>query len=217
MRPRWGVARTVLFALGTATAATLTVFVAGFVVFVVAVRSAGPPADPRADGIVVLTGGEARIDGALALLAEGRAGRLLISGVNPAVTEAALARTLAADKRRLLDCCTDLDRVAADTVGNARSTERWTRERGYRSLIVVTSDYHMPRSLAEIAGLMPDTRLVPYPIRDGAPLGEVVTQPDRLRLLLQEYVKYLGARVRLLLGPPEADAAAITLAAPIGR
>jgi hypothetical protein len=91
----------------------------GFVDFAEDVADAEPPADPRAEGIVVLTGGTARIDGALQLLAEGRANRLLISGVNPAVTRQALASTVSDGLRWVLDCCVDLDHQAQDTIGNA--------------------------------------------------------------------------------------------------
>src|SRR5581483_8022771 len=134
--------------------------VTGFVDFAESVASAGPPADPHAQGIVVLTGGTARIDGALQLLAEGRASRLLISGVNPMVTKEALATTVDKSLRPVLDCCVDLDRRAQDTIGNAVETREWADRRGFSSLIVVTSDYHMPRSMAELAHAMPDKRLI---------------------------------------------------------
>src|ERR1700730_13499207 len=114
------------------------VLLVGFVDFAEDVASAEPPADPRAEGIVVLTGGAARIDGALQLLAEGRANRLLISGVNPAVTRQALAATVSDGLRRVLDCCVDLDHQAQDTIGNAVSTREWADQRGFSSLIVVT-------------------------------------------------------------------------------
>ena len=81
-----------------------------------------PPPDPRADGIVVLTGDTARIDGALALLAEGRAERLLISGVNPTVGRETIAETgRHRSSRPALDCCVDIDH-ARDTIENASST-----------------------------------------------------------------------------------------------
>ncbi len=191
--------RRIATALLGLTLFTVVAFVAGFAAFVLAVGRPAP-ADPHADGIVVLTGAGARIDGAVQLLAEGRADRLLISGVNPMVSEGALARTLDAARRPLLSCCVDLDREAEDTIGNARATGRWALQRGYRSLIVVTSDYHMPRSLAEMAGAMPGALLVPYPITDAA--AHPVLRPATLRVLVSEYVKYLGARVRLLVDRP---------------
>src|SRR5947209_3861161 len=103
----------------------------GFVDFAEDVAGAAPPADTRAEGIVVLTGGTARIDGALQLLAEGRASRLLISGVNPVVTRQALASTVSDNLRGMLDCCVDLDHLAQDTIGNAAETREWADQRGF--------------------------------------------------------------------------------------
>ncbi len=148
---------------------------------------------PRADGIVVLTGGTARIDGALALLAEGRAERLLISGVNPAVGRDAIAEMVPADLRPALDCCVDLDH-ARDTIENATSTGAWTTEQGFSSLIVVTSDYHMPRSMAELADAMPGVRLIAFPVSSpDLDLRRWWRDPVVFNLLIREYSKYLVA------------------------
>jgi 1-acyl-sn-glycerol-3-phosphate acyltransferase len=131
------------------------VLAAGFVAFAMSIAGARVPAGARAEGIVVLTGGGGRIDGALHLLAEGRARRLLISGVNPSVDIGALAGTVDKELEVALACCVDLGRDARDTIGNAAETRDWARTKGYTSLIVVTSDYHMPRSMAELAEAMP--------------------------------------------------------------
>ncbi len=121
--------------------------IVGFVIFVGGISDASPPANPKAEGIVVLTGGSARIDSALHLLAEGRAGRLLISGVNPAVGSRAIADTVDPDLTSVIACCVDLGHDARDTIGNATETRDWAEQHNYASLIVVTSAYHMPRSL----------------------------------------------------------------------
>jgi uncharacterized SAM-binding protein YcdF (DUF218 family) len=185
--------RRLLFAAAAAVAAGLVV---GFVGFVHSVVETLPPTDPRADGIVVLTGGAARIDGALQLLAEGRADRLLISGVNPAVTGETLAATVADDLRSVLACCVDLDH-ARDTIENAAEAKRWAGRRGFSSLIVVTSDYHMPRSMAELAEAMPDTRLVPYPVSNpDLHLDDWWRDPQVFGLLAREYGKYLLVEAR---------------------
>lgn len=174
----------------------------GFVDFAEDVAGAEPPADARAEGIVVLTGGTARIDGALQLLAEGRANRLLISGVNPAVTRQALASTVSDGLRRVLDCCVDLDRQAQDTIGNAVSTREWADQRGFSSLIVVTSDYHMRRSMAELAFAMPDKRLIAFPVSNpDLHLASWWRDPATLSLLVREYGKYLVAETRRLVSP----------------
>jgi uncharacterized SAM-binding protein YcdF (DUF218 family) len=174
--------------------------VAGFVAFASSIADTHPPADVRAEGIVVLTGGSARIDGALRLLAEGRAKRLLISGVNPTVDLRALAGTIDKELEVALACCVDLGRDARDTIGNAAEARDWAKTRGYTSLIIVTSDYHMPRSMAELAEAMPKVRLIAYPVSNPElHLGEWWNNASAFGLLLREYGKYLlaAARVRI--------------------
>lgn len=198
----WGVVKrlrsVLLFVLGGVALA----LVLGFVHFAYSVVEALPPADARADGIVVLTGGSARIDGALQLLAEGRGDRLLISGVNPSVTRKVLAGGLDDELRAIIRCCVDLDRKAEDTVGNAFETRKWAERQGFSSLIIVTSDYHMPRSMAELAETMPDKRLVPFPISNpDLHLGDWWRDPDAFALLVREYGKFLLTEGRLMIAP----------------
>jgi uncharacterized SAM-binding protein YcdF (DUF218 family) len=194
--PRRGSFRRLPLVLTGAAAAGLVV---GFIHFAENVSKAAPPDDPHAEGIVVLTGGTARIDGALALLAEGRAERLLISGVNPAVGRDTLAGMVPGELRPVLDCCVDLDH-ARDTIENATSTGQWTTRRGFSSLIVVTSDYHMPRSMAELAGAMPGIRLIPFPVSSpDLDLTRWWSDRDVFGLLVREYGKYLLAETRQLL------------------
>ena len=176
--------------------------VAGFVGFAQNVAEATVPADPRAEGIVVLTGGSARIDSALDLLVEGRASRLLISGVNPAVSEKTLAHALGSGYGVALECCVDLGHAAQDTIGNAIETRKWAERLHFSSLIVVTSAYHMRRSMAELASAMPDIRLLAVPISNpDLDLVDWWKQPGTFALLAREYGKYLLTVVRLALVP----------------
>jgi uncharacterized SAM-binding protein YcdF (DUF218 family) len=186
-----------------AIAAAALGLVAGFVAFVSDVSAARPPGAAKAEGIVVLTGGSARIDTALHLLAEGHAHRLLISGVNPAVGSGAIAETVDPDLKSVIACCVDLGHEARDTIGNAAETRDWVRQHRYGSLIVVTSAYHMPRSLAELADALPEVSLIPYPISNPElHLADWWNEPEAFALLLREYGKYLLAAARLALGPP---------------
>lgn len=180
----------------------------GFVAFIDDVNRTAPPTDPRAEGIVVLTGGSARIDGALRLMAEGRAGRVLISGVNPAVGPAALAGVLEGNLDEMMECCVDLGHIATDTNTNAAEARDWAKQQGFTSLIVVTSSYHMPRSLAELHAAMPGVELIPYPI--AAPELNLVDwwrEPATFTMLAREYGKFLVASARAFLNlPPAAHA-----------
>ena len=184
-----------LSAAALLAAIALSAFAGGFVVFAERVANAHVPHRPRADGIVALTGGADRIEDAAALLGSGSASRLLISGVHERTTGGALAER-SPQLARLMACCVDLGRDALDTRGNAREAGEWVRRKGYDSLIVVTSAYHMPRSLAEIARELPGVKLVPYPVNpEGRDYSGWQGDPDLFRLLLVEYTKYILARL----------------------
>jgi uncharacterized SAM-binding protein YcdF (DUF218 family) len=114
----------------------------GFVGFLSQLRGAEIKPERRADGIVVLTGGSSRVSDAMELLAGGYGRRLLISGVHPTNAASDISRSLPdnspPDNQKLLSCCVDLDRSAVNTRSNAAETRRWARDRGFKSLIVVT-------------------------------------------------------------------------------
>ncbi len=153
--------------------------------------------DRNADGIVVLTGGTSRVADALELLASGRGKRLLITGVNPGTTTGDIARQVL-NYNRLLACCVDLDYSALNTLGNAVQARRWTLEHGFHTLIVVTSAYHMPRALAELAHQLPDAALIPFPVvSDRLRIEPWWSNGATTRLVLSEYLKYLFAKVRM--------------------
>jgi len=162
--------------------------------------------DRNADGVVVLTGGTSRVADALELLASGHGKRLLITGVNPGTTTADIAHQ-ATGYARILSCCVDLDYSAINTLGNAVETRRWAVDRGFHSLIVVTSAYHMPRALAEIAHQLPDVALIPYPVvSDRLRVEPWWSNGDTTRLVLSEYLKFLFAKVRMRFDTVAAEA-----------
>ncbi len=171
--------------------------VLGFPVFLWLLPNQEIVLDRNADGIVVLTGGTSRVTDALELLAAGRGKRLLITGVNPGTTTADIARQVTGYDR-FLGCCVDLDYSAINTLGNAVETRRWAIDRGFRSLIIVTSAYHMPRALAEISHQLPDVTLVPFPVvSDRLRVEPWWSNGTTTRLVLSEYIKYLFAHVRM--------------------
>ncbi|MEO0919530.1 MAG: YdcF family protein, partial [Pseudomonadota bacterium] len=170
----------------------------GFVLFVAQVRSFQvPDASVEADGIVVLTGGVARLGAAAELLREGRGGKLLISGVNEN-TSAETVKSLLSIDDAIFDCCVDLDRDALDTIGNARAALQWALQNEFRTILWVTNDYHMQRSLLEISRIDDGTlSITPYPVSNtSGPTNSWVAFMDRYRVLAGEYAKYLVALVR---------------------
>src|SRR5919198_332133 len=171
----------------------------GFIAFRSQLRGSEVKPASTADGIVVLTGGSSRVSDAMDLLAAGYGKRLLISGVHPTNDVSDISRMLP-DNHRLLNCCVDLDRSAINTRSNAAETRRWARERGFKSLIVVTSNYHMPRAIVEFSHAMPDVELIPFAVVGDKWREEPWwTSSGTLRLLLSEYVKYVAAVVRVRL------------------
>jgi uncharacterized SAM-binding protein YcdF (DUF218 family) len=181
--------------------ATVALVGGGFVWFVWHVPAEEVKLRQNADGIVVLTGGASRIEDAMELLAAGHGKRLLISGVHRATSSAEIAR-LIPRYERFVSCCVDLDHSAVNTVGNAVETRRWVKDQRFSSLIVVTSAYHMPRTMAELAKQLPDTALVPFPVVTDKLRSEPWwASAPTARLILSEYAKFVVAQLRMRIEP----------------
>lgn len=182
-------------------AAAIAAVGGGFVWFVWHVPAEEVSLNQNADGIVVLTGGASRIADAIELLAAGHGKRLLISGVHRATSSSEIAR-LIPRYQRLVTCCVDLDHSAVNTVGNAVETRRWVKDQHFTSLIVVTSAYHMPRSMAELAKQLPDVALVPFPVVTDKLRNEPWwASAPTARLILSEYAKFVVAQLRMRIEP----------------
>lgn len=160
----------------------------GFAIFMLTLAQ---PADDAltTDAIVVPTGGAGRIVRGLRLIEAGRAKRMLVSGVATGLRKADLIA--ANGHAAAITCCVDLGREAVDTRSNAEETARWVREHRYRSVRLVTSDWHMARARMELgAALDRDVAIV----RDG------VRAEQRLGPLVNEYNKLILRRIALWLG-----------------
>jgi uncharacterized SAM-binding protein YcdF (DUF218 family) len=160
----------------------------GFVLFLLLMPE--PLDDRHTDAIVVPTGGAGRIDRGLALLKAHAAQRMLVTGVAPEVRPIDLAIEYHSDPA-LFACCIDLGRDAVDTRSNADETAAWVRRHKYRSVRLVTSDWHLARARLELT----------YALRgDATVVGDGVAGSPRLGLLAAEYNKLILRRVALWLG-----------------
>lgn len=163
-------------------------------------RETPPPGDEAAtrptDAIVVLTGGSHRLSTGLALLAAGLGHKLFVSGVYDGVDVQELLR-VSRQAPGELECCIVLGYAADSTVGNAFETADWMRAQGYRSLRLVTANYHMRRSLLEFRLAMPEAEVVPHPVvPQNVRLDDWWLWPGTAHLLVNEYNKFLVALLR---------------------
>lgn len=172
---------------------------AGLFIFIADLPKPAAGTRPEADGVVVFTGGGERVAAAMTLLNDGAARRLLISGVNPTVTRPDLAK-LWPGKAETFECCVDLGLQAQTTTGNASELDAWTRANGFSSLILVTSEFHMPRALVEARDRLPDVAITPYAVSSGliGPEGRPSSFAE-WRRIGAEYTKFLYARVKTML------------------
>jgi uncharacterized SAM-binding protein YcdF (DUF218 family) len=158
---------------------------------------------PVADGIVVLTGGGGRMEKALQLLSQGKGKALFVSGANDGVTLADLlarasAPTRAALKKRFgQQPPIHLGHAAQNTIGNALETRDWLREIGYKRILLVTSNYHMPRSLNEFRENLGDVEIIPVAVLpEDFTLEDGMADPQDRALLMSEYHKYMASVLR---------------------
>jgi uncharacterized SAM-binding protein YcdF (DUF218 family) len=199
--------RVVAVALGLG----LILLAAGFVWFAFQVANKEISLNGKADGIVALTGGASRVNDAVELLASGRGRRLLITGVSLTTNTADLSR-LSPEHQSWFGCCIDLDYSAVNTIGNAVQTRRWALDHGFRSLVVVTSSYHMPRAMLELGHQLPGVMLIPFPVVTERRRAEPWWSHARsAKILVSEYLKYIVAvaRIRLDSEPPVTATAAL--------
>ena len=175
----------------------------GFIRFANSIARVEPVGDAKADAIVVLTGGAQRLGAGFRLLREGRGARLFVSGVNkdvrPGDLHAQAAKHRTAASSDIPNCCVELGFQAKDTTGNATEIAQWVRAGNVRSLIMVTSNYHLARALLEVRTALPGVRIQPHPVvARTVMLHSWWRWPGSLLLLMGEYQKLLLAGFRIV-------------------
>lgn len=165
--------------------------IAGFVSFTAQFSGSSKASIQKADAIVVFTGAHKRIEIGLDLFSKKSAPKMLISGVNTNISR----RYLASKHKRfskLINCCISLDYDALDTVGNARETAKWLHDKNVKSLIVVTSGYHLPRSVLLLQRELPDVKIIPHPVTSSA-FDTWWTDYKTTKVVALEYAKYIAS------------------------
>jgi len=163
----------------------------GLILFTGIIPSAPPLTINPTDGIAIFTGGKTRLEVALDLFQQQKSQYLLISGVNP---ESTLPQTIEQIHNHSQ---ITLGYSALDTYGNAEETARWADQHQLKTLRLITSNYHMPRSLFELRFLLPTVDIIPHPVVGKSFLKpKWWLDPSALSLVIQEYNKFLFALVR---------------------
>lgn len=172
----------------------------GLVLFIASLPKPGAMMSGPVEGVVVYTGGGgARISSAMAIFADGAGQRLLISGVHPDTSAARLSEFWDGPKEQF-DCCVDLGRDALSTEGNAGELSAWAASHQFNNIILVTSDYHMPRALTVTRARMPDATIIPFAVSSGYLNDKGRPSSSQAVLKLAgEYTKFLLARVKGLI------------------
>ena len=176
------------------------IFISGLQYFVLNLPRHMESPTRQSDGIVVITGGQQRLDAGLTLLSTGTASKLLISGVGAGLNKVILANDLqlSETQRDLLICCAELEFAARDTRGNARAARHWAETNKLASLVLVTANYHMPRAKLAFELEMPHIDLHYWPVSpDDLHIDRWWTDPGLVRLLAREYAKFRAEFIRL--------------------
>ena len=147
--------------------ALLTLFIiwgVGLLWFATTIATTQPNKDStKTEAIIVLTGGNGRINEGLDLLAKKNAPKLFISGVHKDITEKHILKNWN-NPTSQTPCCISLGYNATDTIGNAIEIKEWVEDNDISSFRLITSSYHMPRASMEIRNQLPDTKIIFHPV-----------------------------------------------------
>jgi len=160
-------------------------YLLGFVLFAMTLGKPAVADGQKWDAAVVLTGGAGRIEHAVEVLERGKVKRVLVAGVDPSVTKKDIKLRLGR-ARKLIDCCVDLGSESVDTRSNAEEAERWLAKHHYKSVLLITSDWHMRRARYEFTKILGDKYQM---------TTEAVRSEPSFVTLFSEYNKYVLRRL----------------------
>jgi uncharacterized SAM-binding protein YcdF (DUF218 family) len=174
-----------------------------FAVYLVRIENSATSADSKSDALVVLTGGNSRVERGFELLANGSAPVLFISGVGSKVTtnEMLAQHATPAIRNQITKRAGGIifDYKASTTQTNAAQAAEFIRAHQYQTIRLITAHYHMPRSLLEFHAALPEVTILAEPVMpDEFQTANWWENPVMRTLVLQEFHKYLAAHLRIM-------------------
>ena len=147
------------------------------------------------DSIVVLTGDKFRISKGMEILSNGIGGKLLLSGVNKNIKLVNIKNEFPKYKN-FFDCCVEIENISSNTFENSRETFLWLEKNKYNSVLIVSSDYHMPRAKLEFEKFLNTKNTYYHPVNSNNNLMAI----GKIKKLFLEYVKYMRTYISLAVG-----------------
>ena len=147
------------------------------------------------DSIVVLTGDKFRISKGLEILSNGVGEKLLLSGVNKNIKLINIKNEFPKYKN-FFDCCVDIENISSNTFENSRETFLWLEKNKYNSVLIVSSDYHMPRVKLEFERFFAIENTYYQPVNSNIDINAI----EKIKKLFFEYVKYMRTYISLAVG-----------------
>jgi uncharacterized SAM-binding protein YcdF (DUF218 family) len=160
--------------------------------------------NPKNTNIVILTGGTNRIKDGFDIINKFDEKskytiKILVSGTGKGFTKLSLQNKLSPDfDLKLIKCCVELDAISQNTYSNAKQTLKWSIRNNIKEFILITSNYHMPRSILEFKNKMPNMRILTYPIKPRKhEINNWLNSFETFSLIFYEFCKFIISNIRI--------------------
>lgn len=171
-----------------------SVWMGGFILFAHCINNYKTDTSTHTQAVIALTGGKNRIIEAVDIYKQGKAEKVFISGVSKNVSWKMIK------KRQNINLLNDDDIVigyrAKNTIGNAKETIAWLQKNKINSIRLVTSNYHMARSIAEFRAKDNSLNIVPHPVYSDRVEKKWWKSWHTFSLIFKEYNKFLYVYIR---------------------